>query len=412
MYLFSILAVLLFLPFATTYGALAGGRPNAVSEGQNAFAGVVNPANAVWIEDRLDLGAFWVHQKLSLNNRDDNPFFFPGKTDFTYRRKHIFTADTAIHKQVKSELGSMFNDYSVSLAYYTTPTLLKLRTKEPIPLIGTTPLVIYDKIEALSLIYSLKLNDCHSIGVSIDYLNFTHLRNGFQHSDHPARSVSPGNVTNRGFDHSHGLGLTIGWRWKITKSLNFGIAWAKKTYCGQFRKYRGFEPHHAENYFPQTLGAGFTYRFTTKLGGRLEVLWSDLGNIPASNNNILPNGKLNLHKRGSDKSPGPGQQDATFINLGIGYAVNSMVSLGASFSHRIKLPKSSIFISHSYTIQTIYDLLSLGANIRYKQHDLFLVFSHGFKNRVKGHMPQEVGGGQFISEKSVDSFSLSWGYLY
>lgn len=408
--------LLLFASLLTTssvsYATLAGGRPNAFSEGQNAFAGVVNPANAVWIEDRFDLGAFWVHQKSSLNNHDNNPLFRPGKTDLTYHAKNLFTMDAAIHKQLKATICSKTYDYSLSLAYYTTPSHIKLRTKKPIPSAGTTPMFIFNKVEALSLIFSLKLNPSHSIGVALDYFYFSHLRNGFQRSDNRLRSVSPGHVTNNGTDHSNGIGITVGWRWKITKRLDFGIAWAKKSYCGQYLKYRGYEPYHAKNYIPQTLGAGFSYKFSTKLAGRVEVIWSNLGNLPNANNNILPNGKLNLNKRGSNKSPGPGLQDATYINVGMGYKLNSMVSVGASFSHRIKLPKSSNFLSHTYTIQTIYNILSIGTNISYCNHDVFLTFSYGFKNCEKGFMPTEIGGGKFTSEKQTVSLSASWGYRY
>lgn len=413
---FSMIKFLLFISLFTisssAYGVLAGGRPNAFSEGQNAFAGVVNPANAVWIEDRFDLGAFWLHQKSSLNNHDNNPLFIPGKTDLTYRTKNIFTADAAIHKQIQSKIGSQTYDYSIGFAYYTTPSLLKLRTKKPIPISGTTPIVLSDKVEALSMIFSLKLNTQHSIGASVDYFYFSHLRKGFQNSDNPLRSVSPGHVTNRGTDHSNGIGLTIGWRWKITKKLNFGMAWTKKSYCGQYRKYRGYEPHHARNYIPQMLGMGLSYRFSSKVAGRMELIWTNLGDLPNSNNNVLSDGSLNLNKRGSKKSPGAGLRDATFINIGMGYKLNSMVSLGASFSHRIKLRKSSNFISHTYTLQTIYNVLSLGTNINYDKHDLFLSFSYGFKNREKGYMPKVLGGGKFSAEKCITSLSISWGYKY
>lgn len=406
------LLLCLCLLSSKAYATLAGGRPNAFSEGQNAFAGIVNPANAVWIEDRFDIGAFWLHQKSSLNNHDDNPRFLPGKTDLTYKTKNLFTADAAIHKQFKSVIGAKTYDYSFSLASYTTPSLLKLRTKKPIPAIGTTPLAIDNKVEVLSGVFSFKLNPHHSLGVSLDYYYFSHRRNGFQNSDNPLRSVSPGHVTNNGMDHSNGLGLTIGWRWNITKSLNFGAAWTKKSYCGQYRKYRGYEPHHAENYIPQMVGAGLSYRFNTKLAGRVEVIWSNLGNLPNANNSVLPDGTLNLNKRGSRKSPGPGLQDATFINVGIGYKFNSMLSVGASLSHRIKLHRGSNFISHSYTRQTIYDILSLGANIKYQKHDLFLSFAYGFKNRVSGYMPEQLGGGRISTEKYIASLSISWGYMY
>lgn len=396
--------------YATAYGALAGGRPNAFSEGLNAFAGVVNPANAVWIPDRVDIGAFWVHQKTSLTNRDDNPLFPPGKIDFTYKTRNILTADAAIHKRFK--LGSRCIESSFSLAVYTMPTYVKVHTKQVLRLTGKTPIFVSYRTDVLSAVFSVKLNSSHSIGVAIDYLYLSHRRNGFENSDNPLRSVSPGNVTNNGTDHSGGFGLSIGWRWRITKNLDFGAAWSRKSYCGQFRRYRGYEPHHAKNYAAQTFGAGLSYRFTPKFAGRLEVLWLNLGNTPYANNNILSDGSLNLNKRGSSKSPGPGLNDATYINVGVGYAINSILSVGMGYSHRIKLHKSSNFISHTYMIQTIYDVLSLGANINYQKHNVFVGFTYGFKNKVSGFMPEVIGGGQFIGEKQDTSLSVSWGYLY
>lgn len=394
---------------ASAHGVLAGGRPNAISMGQNGFAGVVNPANAVWIEDRFDVGAFLVNQHLRLNNQNNNALFPPGKTDLNYKAHWLLTGDFAIHKKFQVRT----TECSLSLASYTTPSHLKLRTKYPFPGAGTTPIYVHDQIQVLSGIFSLKLNPHHSIGFSIDYFHCLHRRNGFQRSDTPIRSVSPGHVTNNGLDHSNGFGLSFGWRWNITKALAFGAAFVKKSFVGQFRKYRGYEPHHGKNYIPETVGAGFTYQFNAQIAGRLELLWSDLGNLPGANNNVLPNGKLNHHKRGSRKSPGPGLQDATYINLGIGYKMNEILAVGAGLSHRIKLPrKSSNILSHTYILQTIYDILSIGANIRYQKHDLFFSFSWGIKNRESGFLPNEIGGGKLSCEKSNASLSLAWGYIF
>lgn len=394
---------------SVAYGMVAGGRPNAISGGHNAFAGVVNPANAVWIKDRVDIGLFLVHQKLLFNNKNNNPLFNPGKTNQTYRAEYLSTGDVAIHKRGKIK----GYECSISLAFYTMPGYIKLRTKKPIPITGNTPIFLEDKTQVISSIFSLKLNENHSIGFSLDYFYLSHLRNGFQKSDNPQRSVSPGHVTNKGMDHSNGLGLTLGWRWNINKSLTFGLAFIKKSYVGQYRRYRGYEPYHAENYIPETIGGGFTYQISEKIAGRVEVLWTDYGNIPNSNNTILPNGKLNVNKRGSNKSPGSGLQDATFINLGLGYKVNAMLSFGAGLSHRIKLPrKSSYIISHSYIRQTIYNLVTFGANYNYHHNDFFLTLSHGLENHQSGYMPGQLGGGKFTSKKSYNSLSIAWGYLY
>lgn len=393
----------------SVYGTLAGGRPNAISGGQNAFAGVVNPANAVWIEDRFDVGCFLVHQRSSIVNQDNNPLFPSGRTNMSYKAALLSTADVAIHKKIKVKAY----ECSFSLAAYTTPGYVKVRTKEPFPIIGTTPILVENKTQAISTIFSLKLNDNHSIGFSLDYFYLSHRRDGFQRADNPLRSVSPGHVTNNGMDHSNGLGSSLGWRWNINKKLAFGLAFVKKSYVGQFRRYRGYEPHHAKNYIAETIGAGLSYRFTEKLAGRLEVLWTDFGNLPNSNNAILPNGKLNTNKRGSNRSPGPGLQDATVINSGLGYKVNSMLSLGLGFSHRIKLPrKSPYIISRSYIRQTIYDILSFGVNFNYHRNDFFITVAHGFENHQSGYMPERIGGGKFISKKDYNSVSIAWGYLY
>lgn len=393
----------------SAYAMVAGGRPNSISGGQNAFAGVVNPANAVWIKDRFDIGTFIVHQKSTLDNQDNNPLFNPGTVDQTYRARYIITADAAFHKQ----LIIRDHECSFSLATYTTPGYVKARTKKPIPLIGTTPIHLESKTQVISSIFSWKLNENHSIGFSLDYFYLSYLRNGFQHSDNPIRSVSPGHVTNNGTDHSEGVGLTLGWRWNISKSLAFGLAFIKKSYVGQFRRYRGYEPHYAKNYIPATFGGGFTYKFTEKLAGRLEVLWTGFGSLPNANNSILPNGELNTNKRGSYKSPGSGLQDATLINLGLGYKVNDSLSLGLGLSHRIKLPrKSPYIISHSYNRQIFYDLITFGVNYNYKRNDFFLTFSHGLDNHQSGYMPEQIGGGKFSSMKKYNALSLAWGYLF
>lgn len=403
----------LFLFHGAVHGTLAGGRPNTFSGGLNAFAGVVNPANAVWIPDRFDIGAFWVNQKSSITNCDNKPTFPPGKVDFSYKARDLFSADAAIQKHFSLPVGDQTFDATVGFATYTMPSQAKVRTKMPLPLSGTTPIVILNKTEVTSLVFSIKLNPCHSVGCSFDYLYLSHKRNGFQNSDNPLRSVSPGHVTNNGIDHSSGFGLGVGWRWNITDKLTFGAAWTRKNYCGQYRKYRGFEPFHGKNYTPQTVGAGFNYIFNTQFAGRIEMLWSNQGNLPGANNSILPNGAINTNKRGSSKSPGPGLTDATYINVGMGYKVNSMLSVGAGLSHRLKFPRrSSNFLSHSYMRQVIYNVLSFGANYTRDNHDLFMSCSLGLKNKTSGYLPAVIGGGRFTSEKQNITLSLSWGYKY
>jgi long-chain fatty acid transport protein len=406
---FSWVLMIFFFLNGNLYATLAGGRPNTFSGGHNAFAGVVNPANAVWIKDRFDIGLFVVHQKSTFDNKNNNPLFPLGKINQTYKTPYIYTVDAALHKKFIVQK----HECSISLATYVTPGVVDIRTKTAFPISGTTPIRLQNQTRAVSLICSIKLNENHSIGLGLDYFFLAYKRNGFQRTDNPLRSVSPGHVTNNGTDHSQGFGLSLGWRLNITKDLMFGIAFVKKSYIGQLKKYKGFEPHHARNYIPASLGAGFTYHFNQKIAGRLEVLWTGFGSLPNANNAILSNGNLNTNKRGSNKSPGSGLQDATVINAGIGYKINDRLSSGLGYSHRIKLSrKSPYIISHNYLRQTIFDLLTLGFNFNYKHHDLFLTLTHGFPNKQSGSMPEQIGGGKFSSKKCYDALSFAWGYLY
>ena len=394
---------------SSVQGMVAGGRPNAISGGHNAFAGVVNPANAVWVSDRFDIGAFIVRQELTLNNKNNNPLFEAGKTDQTYKANYLATGDVAIHKRGQWK-GF---DCSLSLAAYTTPGNIKVRTKKPVSIAGTKPIRVEDKTQVISTILSLKLNDNHSIGCSLDYFYLSHLRNGFQNADNSLRSIAPGFVTNKGRDHSYGFGLSLGWRWNINPLLTFGLAFIKQSDVGHYKKYRGYEPHFAKNMIPASLGGGFTYRFNEKLAGRFEVLWTHLGALPNANNTVFSDGTLNTNKRGSNKSPGTGLQDSTVINLGLGYKANERLSIGSGFSHRVRLArKSPYIISHSYRRQVTYDLATLGINYNYHHHDFFLTLSHGFDNLQKGEMPMQFGGGKFSSQKEFNALSMAWGYLY
>lgn len=394
------------------YCTLAGGRPNTFSGGINAFAGVVNPANAVFVPDRVDVGAYLVHQNSTLNNKDNNPRLPPGKTDLTYKCKDLFTFDAAVNKHLPKSLFKGESDATLSLASYTLPTNTKIKTKVPFPSAGTTPIKVKNKIEALSVVFSYKINNSHAIGCSLDYFLFSHLRNGYQNSDNALRSVSPGNVTNNGMSHASGLGLALGWRWNITNRIAFGIAWTKKTYAGQYKKYRGYEPRFAENFTPETVGAGFGFKLTEKIAGRIEMLWTDYGNLPGKNNNILKNGLPNISRKGSKHSPGPGLQDATLINLGMGYKVNEALSFGAGYSHRLKGSKSKNMLSHSYRFQTIYDIVTFGIDYKLEKHEVLLVLSKGLENKVSGHLPAFAGGGKLVTSRETASLSLSYGYQY
>lgn len=393
--------------------SLAGGRPNAISGGQNAFAGVVNPANALWVPDRFDVGAYWLHQKSHLNNQDNNPLFIPGKANFTYKTSNLYTFDAAIKKKFELKLGLYDWEGSVSLAFYTAPSLLKLRTKVPMPIAGTSPLRVLGRTDVISTIFALKCSSDQSVGISFDYFYLSHYRYGFQHTDNPVRSVSPGHVTNNGTDHSSGLGVSIGWRWNITPRLEFGAAWSNKCYCGQFRRYRGFEPFHAQNFNAQTFGAGIGYRFTEKLAGRIEALWINLGNTPQANDTVLSNGTLNPHKRGSNQSPSVGLRDATFLSAGMGYLFHPDFSMGVGFGYRIRAPRhSSNILVHTYMFQTVYNVLSVGANYKFNQHEFYMGYSYAFKNKVSGKMPTLLGGGRFTADKYNTLLSISYGYRY
>ena len=96
-----------------------------------------------------------------------------------------------------------------------------------------------------------KINDQHSVGVSLQVAYQQFSAWGLNNFDNPGFSASPGKVTRKGREDSWGFGLSAGWQGQLTDSLTLGVVYNSKIDMDDFIKWANSTGTHA--FFIQTM---------------------------------------------------------------------------------------------------------------------------------------------------------------
>lgn len=380
---------------------------------QDAYAGAYNPAGIVDVGDRIDASAAWIqdhgHAKLT-----DNLFPAPGinSTYNSFRTKDIYNADFGINKTFCSEYCGEYWSYSVGLVVYNRD-FQKTTYTRPIPILGTSKQGGEYLHQTIAPLFAVRINDCHSIGVSLDI----HLQrakiDGAQNFDTPAYTVSPGHVTNKGYSYSSGVGATFGWKWDITQCFNVGLTYRTKNTMRRFHKYRGFFAQRGRLNVPEKWGAGLAFKFRPDTTVAFDVEWINWGNVKSLHNPLLHNGTLEL--LGTTKGPGFGAPNQTFYRVGLDYRFNEYLTLRAGYRHTNCFVRRSQTAINVFTCDTVKDYITFGATYAWNVCNEFSFFyAHGFNNLVRGRnsIPLAFGGGEGSLKESKIALGLSWGYQF
>ena len=217
---------------------------------QDALAAANNPAGATDLDDRFDLG-FWlaIHLKGHLTNEGSPVPGVDGRFNSYHGMQDFVSPDFGLNYNVDC-------DWSLGLVVYNRD-LAKTTYKHPFVLLGTTKAGLEYVDEVISPYVAYRIG-CHSFGVSFDWHIQRVKINGFQ--NFIPDSVSPNNVTNKGYNWSNGLGYTFGWSWHAT-NLTFGVTYAPETQMSCFKKYKGFLANGGKFNIPEKIGAGLSWRF-------------------------------------------------------------------------------------------------------------------------------------------------------
>lgn len=395
----------------------AGMASTGIAYPQDGFAGAYNPAGSVAVSDRFDLGFAWLrnhghakvkmkHPPASKDGKDANGTFN------AFKSPNFYDFDLGINKNFCTSLCGTTYDWSLGLVIYNRD-FQKTTYNKPLLLLGRSKLGLEYVHETISPLFSLQLTESHSIGLSVD-VHIQRLKaSGLQQFDHTLFSVSPGNVTNKGYAYSSGVGATFGWKWQPYDDLTFGVTYRTKTSMRKLNKYKGLIAQHGLLDTPERWGVGVAYQFLLCATLTLDVEWINWQKIGALHHPLLHNGTS--QKFGSTNGPGFGFRNQTIYRIGIDYAFSETWIFRAGFRHGNSFVRNSETVMNGLLCDTIENIATIGFSYTFNScNEISFFYAHGFKNSIHGKhsIPKELGSGNVDLTQSNNSLGITWGHFF
>lgn len=384
----------------------------AVAYPQDALAGAFNPAGHVDVDDRVDLGITWARDRGHCRIKGNLVPGTDGKYN-GYRTRDFYTPDFGINKRFGEE-----GEWAIGLLVYNR-SFSKTTYKKPFALLGRTAPGLEYVHQTISPVLAYRINECHQVGITLNYMIQRIKADGMENFDNPLRSAAPGRVTNRGYNYSQGLGITLGWQWHLHPDVTLGLTYQPETSMRRFKKYRGFLASNGRFNIPTVYSGGIAWRFMPCAVVAFDVQHYSWKQIKALHNSLLNDGRLEL--LGSSNGPGFGWKSQTFYRVGVEYALSDEWTVRAGFRH-VNMPiRSSQTVVNQLTLETAEDFLTLGTTYQVSEcAEVSAMFAYGFSKTLKGKgsippgspLRGGFGGGEADLQQNKFAFGLSLGFNY
>ncbi len=390
--------------FAHGYGVKSQGMGGVgIALPQDALAAATNPAGMGLIGDRIDAGVTWFRpireseilagaNSTTYSANDSKNFFIP---EFGYNRQ--ISPDVTLGVSVYGN-GGMNTDYKNGVPLFNNPAFFTGRTRMDLAQLFVAPTVTW------------KASENHTFGAS---LNLAYQRfeikgiNNFRFG----ASSDPSNLTNRGYDHSYGAGLHLGWTGKINQAVTLGATYQSRTWMTEFDKYRGLFAEQGDFDIPETYGVGIAVKATPDLTLAADVQRINYSDVDSVGNTLLPNFGTAL--LGNDGGAGFGWKDVTAFKLGASYAYSDTLTLRAGYNHTTQPIRKSDTLFNVIAPGVVQDHITLGATwVLPNKAELSLAYMHAFENEVNGanSIPPGFGGGEANLKMYQDSIGIAYGW--
>lgn len=391
--------------FAHGYGVKSQGMGGVgIALPQDALAAATNPAGMGLIGDRIDAGVTWfrpIREAELVNNgmvgtqtyeaNDSKNFFIP---EFGYNRQ--INPDVTLGVSVYGN-GGMNTDYKDGFPLFSSGG----RTRMDLAQLFIAPTVTW------------KASENHTFGASLNLAYQRFEIKGIQNFGMVSSSAT--DLTNRGYDHSYGAGLHLGWIGKINEAVTLGATYQSRTWMTEFDKYRGLFAEQGDFDIPETYGLGIAVKATPALTVVADVQRINYSDVDAVGNASLANLANGL---GNDNGSGFAWRDVTAFKLGASYAYSDTLTLRAGYNHTTQPIRKSDTLFNVIAPGVVQDHVTLGATwVLPNKAELSLAYMHAFENEVNGSNsvppgapPAGFGGGEANLKMYQDSVGIAYGW--
>lgn len=390
--------------FAHGYGVQSEGMGGAaIAYPKDSLALATNPAAAIDLGDRLDVGielfrpdrgasitgnAFGVNQSYDGNGLENFPI-----PQFGYVRHLTDDVSAGI---------AIYGNGGMNTHYGTNPYgRFGARGDAGVNLeqLFISPTIAYRFAPGNSIGISLNIADQLFKAYGIGALS--------------AFSTNSAAFSDRGTGQALAWGARIGYLGHITPALTAGAFWQSKTYSDQFSRYAGLFADAGAFDVPSTYGVGLSYAATDSLD-----LAFDVQRIEYSGVNSVGKPLSQLfygNGFGSNAGPGFGWRDVTVFKLGVNYRINPAWQVRAGWNYTTQaVPSDQTFLNilapgvvrHNLTAGATW---TLPEGIEISGYTLYAP-----ETTIHGHgsIPAAFGGGEASVHLSEFSVGVAVGWRF
>jgi long-chain fatty acid transport protein len=365
----------------------------------DAFGGANNPAQMVFVGDRIDFGVDAFSPQRSASRSGSDPLLnIDGSADSDSTLFAI--PEFGFNKLINPKLslgvtvygnGGMNTDYpgdqipnaSACRGFYAAPPTGPFNL-----LCGTGRLGVDLSQLVIAPTVAYKLSDSHGIGIAplFGYQRFK--ADGLQ-AFQGFSPTSPNNVTNQGYDTASGWGARIGWLGRITEELTLGAAYSTKISMSKFDKYKGLFAEEGGFDMPENYNVGLAYKVSPAVSVALDYQRINYSKVKSVGNpsSLLLNcagGDVSACLGGSNGA-GFGWQDVNIWKLGVEYHYNDQLTLRGGYNHSDNPIQPKDVTINILAPGVVQDHVTLGLTYTFQGGgELTAAYMHAFSNSVTG----------------------------
>jgi len=395
--------------FFNGYGIQAEGIGGAsIAYPKDAVAIASNPASALFLGNRFDVGAEWFRpdRSATITGNGGYPGHFAslnGNYDGNAREDYLIPQIGYV-TQVTPDLALGIAAYGNGLG--------SSYKKNPFPASNQTTGFSFEQF-FISPTAAYQIAPGHSIGVSVNlgYQRFSAKGLGvFGAFGYSSDSAA---LTNNGTDEAFGIGARIGYQGHITDRLTLGATYASETAFQDFKAYRGLLADQGSFNAPQNFGLGFAYKLTPRLDLTGEYQFINYSSITAIGNPGIA--KLAPGALGSTNGVGFNWDDANVFRVGVNYQATPQLQLRAGYAYTtqvIREEETFLNILAPATVQSHFTAGFTWESASKKWEYSGYAF-YAPENEVKGHNSLAAfGGGEANIRLSEVAVGFAVGYKF
>ena len=374
-----------------------------IARGQDSLAAGANPATAIDVETRIDIGAELFRAKASVRHNSgtlptevasNKDLFLIPNMGFSWRKSENLSINMAV-------IGAgMETNYDQTVAPGATSNFYNF--------LNSAKDEVGIQLYQMHMLpgFALKLDKTHTVGVSLDIVAQRFRARGLQAFGEGGEgnlgySSDTDHLTNRDFDWSYGGGIRLGWQGSFDNDdIKLGAYYSSRGIMSKFKKYKGLFAEGGGFDIPPHFGVGVNIQATPSVNLAMDVQriqYSEIASIGNLGPNAIDDTDFNplcpgedtaVCKTGGSLGMGFGWTDQTIYKFGVDYRATSRLITRFGYNYGKTPIQENEALFNMLAPAVVEQHITFGATYDWdKETELSFNFMHAFAKTFYGKSP-------------------------